>query len=85
VTVRLSAALIKAGVEAGRTAGPRAVRAATIGAAAEAVGLPFGRHVTAVLNADEINADEINANQITRDASVPLAAGDTVLFMPASS
>ena len=90
VTVRLSGALIKAGVEAGRTAGPRAVRAATIGAAAEAVGLPFGRHVTAVLNADEINADEINADeitahQITRDPSVPLAAGDTVLFMPASS
>jgi len=83
VTVRLFGALVKAVTEAGRAAGPRSVRAATVGAAAEAIGLPFARHVIAALNADEINADEINAGQITHDPSVPLAAGDTVFFMPA--
>jgi molybdopterin-guanine dinucleotide biosynthesis protein A len=103
VTVELFGALIKAGIkagiktgtEAGRPAGPRACRAATVGAAAHAVGLPFDRHVTAVLNAGKINAgkinagkinaDKINAGQITRDPSVPLAAGDTVFFLPADS
>jgi molybdenum cofactor guanylyltransferase len=54
-------------------AGPRAVRAATVGAAASAVGLAFGQHVTAALNGD----------QITRDPATPLATGDLVRFMSA--
>ena len=88
VTVRLCGALVKAVTEAGRAAGPRSVRAATVGAAAEAIGLPFDRHVTATLNGDEIFGDEIfgdeiNADEIKRDPSVPLATGDTVCFLPA--
>jgi hypothetical protein len=94
VTVQLFGTLIKVG----RPAGPRAVRAATVGAAAITVGLPFGRHVTATLNGDQINDGQLNQglinqspinqgpiNQglITRDPSVPLAAGDTVFFTPA--
>jgi molybdopterin-guanine dinucleotide biosynthesis protein A len=71
VTVQLFGALVKAG----RPAGPRAVRAATVQAAADAAGLPLDRHVTAALNGD----------QITRDPEVPLAAGDTVLFMSADA
>ncbi|HTU74610.1 MAG TPA: NTP transferase domain-containing protein [Trebonia sp.] len=55
--------------------GPRAVRAATVGQAATAVGLEVGRHVTAALNGD----------QITRDPQAPLAAGDTVFFMSADA
>jgi len=61
-------------VEAFESHDPRAVRAATVGAAADAAGLVFDRHVTAALNGD----------QITRDATTPLAAGDTVYFMPVS-
>jgi molybdopterin-guanine dinucleotide biosynthesis protein A len=71
VTVQLFGALVKAG----RSAGPRPVRAATVQAAADAVGLPFDRHVTAALNGD----------QITRDPLAPLAAGDTVFFMSADA
>jgi len=55
--------------------GPLAVRAATVGGAAGAVGLAFDRHVTAALNGD----------QITRDPEVPLATGDTVFFMSADA
>ena len=50
--------------------GPHLVRAATVGAAADAVAVVFDRHVTAALNGD----------QITRDRTTPLAAGDTVCF-----
>jgi molybdopterin-guanine dinucleotide biosynthesis protein A len=71
VTVRLSGILAQG--SAGR--GPRAVRAATVGAAAAAVGLDLCRHVSAALNGD----------QITRDQQAPLAAGDTVLFMSADA
>jgi molybdopterin-guanine dinucleotide biosynthesis protein A len=71
VTVQLFGALVKAG----RPAGPQAVRAATVQAAADMVGLPFGRHVTAALNGD----------QITRDPLAPLAFGDTVFFMSADA
>lgn len=71
VTVRLFGALVKTG----RAAGPHKIRAATVQAAADAVGLPFDRHVTAALNGD----------QITRDPLVPLAAGDTVFFMSADA
>jgi molybdopterin-guanine dinucleotide biosynthesis protein A len=71
VTVQLFGALVKAG----RQAGQRRVRAATVQAAADAAGLPFDRHVTAALNGD----------QITRDPLTPLAAGDTVFFMSADA
>ncbi len=71
VTVQLFGALAKAG----RPGGPRPVRAATVQAAADAVGLPFDRHVTAALNGD----------QITRDPHLPLAEGDTVFFMSADA
>jgi len=55
--------------------GPRPVRAATVGAAASAVGLTLGRHVTAALNGD----------QITCDPQAPLATGDTVFLMSADA
>jgi molybdenum cofactor guanylyltransferase len=71
VTVQLLGAL----ATAGRQKGPRRVRAATVQAAADEAGLPFGRHVTAALN----------GGQITRDPLAPLAAGDTVLFMSADA
>lgn len=67
VTVELSGAL----AQSGRPGGPHRVRAATVQAAADAVGLPFDRHVTAALNGD----------QISHDPLAPLAAGDTVFFM----
>jgi molybdenum cofactor guanylyltransferase len=71
VTVQLFGALVKNG----RPAGPQPVRAATVQAAADAVGLEFDRHVTAALNGD----------QITRDGQTPLAAGDTVFFLSADA
>ena len=55
--------------------GPHLVRAATVGAAAGALGVVFDRHVTAALNGD----------QITRDPATPLAAGDTVFFLSADA
>ncbi len=74
VTVQMFGTLARAAAgAAGR--GPRAVRAATVGEAAAAVGLPLDRHVAAALNGD----------QITRDALTPLAAGDTVFFMSADA
>jgi molybdopterin-guanine dinucleotide biosynthesis protein A len=51
--------------------GPRAVQAATLAGAANAVGLTFSKHVTAALNGD----------QITPDPATPLAAGDLLCFM----
>jgi molybdenum cofactor guanylyltransferase len=72
VTVQLSGALAKAGP---RQAGRRQVGAATVQAAADAVGLPFGPRVTAVLN----------GGQVTRDPLAPLAFGDTVFFAPAEA
>lgn len=54
---------------------PRAVRAATIGAAAEAVGLTLDRHIVAALNGD----------QVTKDGRLPLVAGDTVSFLSADA
>jgi molybdenum cofactor guanylyltransferase len=55
--------------------GPRAVRAASVAAAAAAVGLTLDRHVAAALNGD----------QITRDGGTPLATGDIVYFMSADA
>jgi molybdenum cofactor guanylyltransferase len=49
------------------------VRAATLGGAAAAVGLTLDEHVIAALNGD----------QITRDAELPLAAGDRLAFLAA--
>jgi molybdopterin-guanine dinucleotide biosynthesis protein A len=72
---RNSAAKDRAGSANPGGHGPRAIRAATIAAAADAVGLLFDRHVTAALNGD----------QITRDGLTPLAAGDTVFFMSADA
>jgi molybdenum cofactor guanylyltransferase len=54
---------------------PRVVRAATIGHAAEAVGLTLDRHIVAALNGD----------QVTRDGRLPLVAGDTVAFLSADA
>jgi molybdenum cofactor guanylyltransferase len=71
VTVQLFGTLAK-GSQGG---GPHPVRAATVGAAADAVDVVFDRHVTAALNGD----------QITRDAATPLAAGDTVFFLSADA
>jgi molybdenum cofactor guanylyltransferase len=71
ITVQLFGILAKGD----RGSGPHAVRAATVGAAANAAGLTLDRHVTAALNGD----------QITRDGTAPLAAGDTVFFMSADA
>jgi molybdenum cofactor guanylyltransferase len=73
VTVQLFGTLAKGGGSNG--GGPRAIRAATVGGAADAVGLVLDRHVTAALNGD----------QITRDGETPLAAGDTVFFLSADA
>ena len=54
---------------------PRAVRAATLGAAAEATGVVLDEHVVAALNGD----------QISRDPELPLAEGDSIAFMAADA
>jgi molybdenum cofactor guanylyltransferase len=71
VTVQLFGTLAKGDSKSG----PHAVRAATVGVAASALGLVLDRHVTAALNGD----------QITRDGETPLAAGDTVFFLSADA
>jgi molybdopterin-guanine dinucleotide biosynthesis protein A len=71
VTVQLFGTLARGD----RPAGPHAVRAATVGGAADALGIVFDRHVTAALNGD----------QITRDRAAPLAAGDTIFFLSADA
>jgi molybdenum cofactor guanylyltransferase len=53
--------------------GPRRVRAATLGAAAEAAHVMLDRHVLAALNGE----------QITRDPQIPVVAGDEVAFLTA--
>jgi molybdenum cofactor guanylyltransferase len=55
--------------------GPRGVRAATLGAAATAVGIALDKYVMAALNGD----------QITHDAQLPLVAGDTIAFLSADA
>jgi molybdenum cofactor guanylyltransferase len=75
VTVRLFGTLAKGGAHGGGSSGPHTVRAATVGAAASALGLVLDRHVTAALNGD----------QITRDGETPLVAGDTVFFLSADA
>jgi molybdenum cofactor guanylyltransferase len=71
VTVQLFGTLAKGDGKSG----PHAVRAATVGVAADALGLAFDRHVTAALNGD----------QITRDGETPLATGDSVFFLSADA
>jgi len=71
VTVHLFGTLAKSGGKSG----PHTAAAATVGAAADAVGLVLDRHVTAALNGD----------QITRDGETPLVAGDTVFFLSADA
>jgi molybdenum cofactor guanylyltransferase len=71
VTVQLFGTL----TQGGKPGGPHAIRAATVGRAADATGVVFDRHVTAALNGD----------QITRDPATPLAAGDTVFFLSADA
>ena len=71
VTIQLFGAFARGG----NSRGPRAVRAATLAAAADAAGLTFDGHVTAALNGD----------QITRDPDTALAAGDLVYFMSADA
>ena len=66
VTARLFGTLTRGG----NSSGPHVVRAATIGAAADALAVVFDRHTTAALN----------GAQITPDRTVPLAAGDAVFF-----
>jgi molybdopterin-guanine dinucleotide biosynthesis protein A len=75
VTVELFGTLAKGAANGGGAGGPHAVRAATVGGAAGAVGLVLDRHVTAALNGD----------QITRDGQTPLAAGDSVFFLSADA
>lgn len=55
--------------------GTHTVRAATIGRAAEAIGLAFDRHVLAAVNGD----------QTSRDPHLPLMAGDDVAFLSADA
>jgi molybdenum cofactor guanylyltransferase len=66
VTVQLCGVLAKGNCPGG----PHVVRAATVGGAADVLGIVFGRPVTAALNGD----------QGTRDRMTPLAPGDTVFF-----
>ena len=55
--------------------GPQLVRAASLGAAAAAVGMTLDRHIVAAVNGD----------QMTRDARLPLVTGDTVAFLSADA
>ena len=59
----------------GGVRGPRRVRAATIGAAAEHIGLALNRHVLAAINGDQIHGD----------AQSPLQTGDTVSLISADA
>ena len=63
-------ALLRPAAAAGRR-----VRAATLGAAAAAVGVTLDEHVLAALNGD----------QVARDPAEPLAEGDSVAFMAADA
>ena len=70
VTVQCFGALAPAGHR-----GPRMVRAATLGAAAQAVDVPLDQHVMAALNGD----------LMTRDPWLPLVAGDIVALLSADA
>jgi len=51
------------------------VAAATLGSAADAIGLALNAHVVAALNGD----------RITRDPGLPLVTGDAVAFLSADA
>lgn len=55
--------------------GSRRIRAASVAAAAEQVGLAFDGHIVAAVNGDQIRGD----------GSLPLLAGDTVSFISADA
>ena len=63
----------RAGAVAG--SGTSTVRAATLGAAAQAVGLTLDRHLLAAIDGD----------QVVRDVQTPLAPGDAVTFLSADA
>lgn len=54
---------------------PTEIQAATLGEAAEHVGLALDRHVVAAVNGD----------QVSRDAKLPLVTGDSVAFLSADA
>jgi molybdopterin-guanine dinucleotide biosynthesis protein A len=54
---------------------PHSIRAATLGAAARALGLTLDRNVVAALNGD----------RVTPDGQLPLVAGDSVAFLAADA
>jgi molybdopterin-guanine dinucleotide biosynthesis protein A len=56
--------------------GPRTVRAATLHAAAAAVGVVLGRSVVAVLD------EGTGTDRAVSDPGMPLVAGDAVAFLP---
>jgi molybdenum cofactor guanylyltransferase len=60
---------------AGGARGPRTIRAASVGSAAEQVGLALDGHVLAAVNGDQIRGD----------GRLPLLAGDTVAFISADA
>ena len=60
---------------AGGHRGPEQVLAATVAEAAAAAGIALDGHVAAALN----------GGQVTRDGETPLAAGDTLFFLPADA
>lgn len=70
VTVQRFGVLARAGGSVGSN-----VQAATLAAAAHAVGLTLSRHILAALNGD----------QMTRDPELPLVAGDVVAFLSADA
>jgi molybdopterin-guanine dinucleotide biosynthesis protein A len=70
VSVQALGALVPSGQRGART-----VRAATLGAAAAAVGVELDRHVIAAVNGD----------QLDRRPDSPLLAGDSVVLMSASA
>ncbi|MPZ62223.1 MAG: NTP transferase domain-containing protein [Propionibacteriales bacterium] len=59
----------------GGARGPRRIRAASVAAAAEQVGLTFDGHILAAVNGDQIRGD----------GQQPLLAGDTVAFISADA
>jgi molybdopterin-guanine dinucleotide biosynthesis protein A len=70
VTVQCFGALASGGCR-----GPRTVRAATLGAAAQAVDIPLDKYVVAALHGD----------LRTHDPHLPLVAGDTVALLSADT
>jgi molybdenum cofactor guanylyltransferase len=74
VTVGVADPLAAAAGHTGPT-GPRTIRAATLRAAADAVGLTFGRPATTVVATAVLNGDPV-----TSDGETPLATGDVVIF-----